>query len=289
MVPFTQILTHPGGAHKDEFLACCVLVTVQRVPIVRREPSPADVADPSVCVVDVGESHDPGRNNFDHHQLPREHPPTCSLSLVLAALGLYDDAREFLEWLETAEWFDARGPFATAEWLGVQRPVLDQLASPIDGALLRRFALQRDVTPGEPLWEIMRVVGQDIVDYVTSLRTRLDYLERHAEFWTLALRDGPADVFFLPRSEPPLDDPSLGIDRFIERRGRAAGVVAIVNPDRRGGGFGLTRFRDNARVDFSRVAREPDVHFAHARGFVAKTTATDPARLKRLLELAGAR
>ena len=31
------ILTHPGSAHKDEFLACCLLVAVHGVPIVRRE------------------------------------------------------------------------------------------------------------------------------------------------------------------------------------------------------------------------------------------------------------
>ncbi len=31
---------------------------------------------------------------------------------------------------------------------------------------------------------------------------------------------------------------------------------------------------------------EPDVHFAHARGFVAKTSAADPLRLSQLLEAA---
>jgi hypothetical protein len=45
----------------------------------------------------------------------------------------------------------------------------------------------------------------------------------------------------------------------------------------------LTRFRDDARVDFTRIAQEPDVHFAHARGFVAKTTATEISRLKELI------
>ena len=34
-----QIVTHPGGAHKDDFLACSVLVHLYQVPIHRREPT----------------------------------------------------------------------------------------------------------------------------------------------------------------------------------------------------------------------------------------------------------
>ena len=78
---FSTILTHPGSAHKDEFLACCVLLAEHPVPIERREPLPNDLADPAVAVVDVGHRHEPALNNFDHHQLAKDHPPTCSLSL----------------------------------------------------------------------------------------------------------------------------------------------------------------------------------------------------------------
>ncbi|HEY1110153.1 MAG TPA: MYG1 family protein [Opitutaceae bacterium] len=286
MIPFHNILTHPGGAHKDEFLACCVLLTVQPVPVVRREPTPAELADAGVCVVDVGHQHEPVRNNFDHHQLPKDHPPTCSLSLVLQALGLYEDALEFHPWLEVAEWFDARGPFATADWLKVDRDTLARLASPIDGALLRRFAASGEIAPGEPLWEIMRDIGADIVGYVRTLGERLSYLEKHAEFWSFALPGGTSEVLFLPRTEPALDDPSLGLDPFIERRGKLESVVATVSPDRRGGGYGLSRFRDAAALDFTRIAQCPDVHFAHARGFVAKTSASTPERLRELLQIA---
>src|SRR5688572_30387862 len=151
MLPFHTLVTHPGGAHKDEFLACCVLLAVQPAPVLRREPTAADLADPAICVVDVGFLHEPAKNNFDHHQLPRDHPPTCSLSLVLQALELYDDARDFFPWLETAEWFDARGPFATADWLGVDRDLLPKLSSPIDGTLLRRFSGSARLVSGEPL------------------------------------------------------------------------------------------------------------------------------------------
>lgn len=286
MTPFHTLLTHPGGAHKDEFLACCVLLTVQAVPIVRREPTAGDLADTNVCVVDVGHAHDPALNNFDHHQLPKDHPPTCSLSLVLQALGLYEDAREFCPWLEVAEWFDARGPFATADWLKVDRDTVGRLASPIDGALLRRFASGTRIEPGEPLSEIMREIGADIVGYVRTLRERLAHLETYAEFWTIELAGRTAEILFLPRTEPALDDPSMGIDQFIERREKLETVIATISPDRRGGGYGLSRFRDAAALDFTRIAQCSDVHFAHARGFVAKTSANTPERLRELLRIA---
>ncbi|MCK5942481.1 MAG: hypothetical protein KAI24_10960, partial [Planctomycetes bacterium] len=63
-------------------------------------------------------------------------------------------------------------------------------------------------------------------------------------------------------------------------------VGALVYPDRRGDGYGLSRYEDDPRLDFQRVAAEPDVRFAHASGFVCKTGATDPARLRELLRAA---
>jgi hypothetical protein len=305
MTPFTTILTHPGSAHKDEFLACCVLLADAPVPIVRREPTEADLADPATAVLDVGHRHEPALNNFDHHQLPDDAAPTCALSLVLQHLGLYTDARAFCEWLEPAEWFDCRGPNTTARWLGIERDIVFKLYSPLDGTLLRRFATATRHAPGEPLWEMMRLVGTDLLDYIRSTRARLTFIGRHAQLWTLeelsAISGQPsADtplpvsglrspvsaaplVLFLPRTDPLPEEPSAQLDRYVTEQGLDARVVALVSPDRRSGGYGLSRHRDHPRLDFTRLKAEPDVHFAHARGFVAKTAATDPKRLRELL------
>ena len=286
MMPFTTILTHPGGAHKDEFLACSVLLAVHPVPILRRESNADDLADINMAVVDVGFCHDPALNNFDHHQLPRDYTPTCALSLVLRHLGLYEDTRAFCEWLEPAEWFDCRGPMDTARWLGVDRDIVRKLNSPIDGTLLRRFAQNTRLAPGDPLWEIMRMIGEDLIGYVRSLRDRLDFIGRHAEIWTLDGVAGAPCALFLPRTDPLPSDPSAGVERYVESQGLGSRVLALISPDRRSGGYGLTRHRDSQRLDFTRISGEPDVHFAHARGFVAKTSATDPQRLRQLVGLA---
>jgi hypothetical protein len=277
-----RILTHPGSSHKDELLACCLLAAVHGVEIVRREPTEADLADPATAVVDVGGEHAPERNNFDHHQFPADHPPVCSLSLVLQHLGLYEDARAFCDWLEPAEWFDTRGPNATAKWLGLDRDTLAKLNSPIDVTLLRRFAKASRLAPGDVIYEMMRFVGQDLIDYLRSLRLRLDFIKAHAELWTV----GEHEILFLPRTEPIPDEPSSGIPRYLEEIGKGKDVVALVYPDRRGGGYGLSRHNDHPAFDFTRIEDEPDVHFAHARGFVAKTSAAEVARLRELLAAA---
>ncbi len=280
---FSKILTHPGGSHKDEFLACCLLMAGNRVAVLRREPTPEDMADPTTAVVDVGHEHAPERGNFDHHQFPKDHPPICALSLVLQHLGVYEDAREFCDWLEPAEWFDTRGPIETARWLGVPRETLFKLNSPIDTTLLRRFAGCSELNPGEPLWEMMCWIGEDLLTYLKTLRARLDEIERVAEFWEIETPKGAFQVIFMPRTEPLADEPSSGLARFIDSKGLGKQIAGLVYPDRRGQGFGLSRHNDHPGLDFTRIENCDDVHFAHARGFVAKTSATERARLRELL------
>jgi hypothetical protein len=275
------ILTHPGSAHKDDFLACCLLIARHGLPVWRRDPLPQDLDDPEILVIDIGGEHDPARGNFDHHQFPADHPPVCSLSLVLQDLGLYEDARAFCEWLEPAEWFDSRGPFATADWLGIDRSLVNRLNSPVDITLLRRFAQKRELEPGDPVWEVMRMVGEDLFMYLRTLRERIDHVATHASVIEVAGEGARVKVLYMPRTDPMPDDPSSGLGRYIEQIG--VKIDGLIYPDRRGAGFGLSRHEDSDRLDFTRIADEADVHFAHARGFVAKTSATDLARLTELV------
>ncbi|MFT5131451.1 MAG: hypothetical protein ACI8W8_005087 [Rhodothermales bacterium] len=277
----SRILTHPGGAHKDDFLACCVLAAQHGVPIERREPTAADLDDLSTCVVDVGDEHAPGRNNFDHHQFPRDHEPICALSLVLQHLGVYEDAKQFCAWMEPAEWFDSRGPVRTAQWLGVERDIVTKLSSPIDVCLLRRFASATRVEPGTTLYELMCWVGADLMEYLRNLREQLAFVSKHVELWTIPAGDSEFRVAFMPRTEPVVNDPSSSLARYVSVEVEGE-VVGLVYPDRRGGGYGLSRLNDDLRLDFTQIDSCEDVHFAHASGFVAKTSAADPARLREL-------
>lgn len=277
------IVTHPGGAHKDDFLACCLLVAKHGVPIERREPEQADLDNAAVLVVDVGGEHEPSRGNFDHHQFPRDHEPICALSLVLQDLGLYEDAKLFCDWLEPAEWFDTRGAGGTAKWLGVERDIITKLNSPIDVTMLRRFAQAKRLESGDLLHEMMRWVGGDLLDYLQTLRERLAYVSNHGELWELEDKGESFHVLFMPRTDPMPAEPSMGLGRYLDSIGKSEEVAGLVYPDRRGPGYGLSRHNDHPRLEFTRIDGEEDVHFAHARGFVAKTSATEKERLKELL------
>ncbi|GAB1487661.1 hypothetical protein MASR2M8_01010 [Opitutaceae bacterium] len=89
------------------------------------------------------------------------------------------------------------------------------------------------------------------------MRVRLDFIGQHAEVWGLELAGHPAKVLFLPRTNPLPDEPSLGMDHFIQSRGLTEQIVGTVYPDRRSTGYGLSRFRDNARLDFTQIATDP--------------------------------
>jgi len=280
------IITHPGAAHKDDFLACAVLLSKFPVSIFRRDPTEEELADLEIAVVDIGHQHDPNLNNYDHHQFARDSDPSCALSLVLQKLGIYEDTKEFCSWLETTEWFDCRGPHETAEWLGVDREAMAKLNSPLDVTMFQAFAKQNEHQPGEPVWEVMKMMGTDLVSYVVNLRSRINQVAEHEEIWELGVEDRAMKVAFVPRTDPPIEDASGGLAWRVKELGLEEEVVAMVYPDSRGQGYGMRRYNDSQIVDFSKLSDEPEVHFTHNRGFIAKTSSTEITRLKELLRLA---
>lgn len=273
-----KIITHPGGAHKDDFLACSLFIYTYGVPVFRKEPTAKELENPRITVLDVGGEHTPEKMNFDHHQYPADYEPTCALSLVLRHLGLYEDARQYCDWLETSEWLDTRGAVKTSKWLGIDRSAMAKLNSPVDITLLRRFAKQDKHEPGQPVYEVMRMIGEDMVQFLKGMRTRIAEIEELSEIWDI---EGKFKVLFIPRREEVTSEQSAGLGRYIESK--APECVAMVYPDRRGTGYGLSRYNDDLRLDFTRVGDFEDVHFAHKAGFIAKSTATETLRLRELL------
>jgi len=278
-----KIITHPGGAHKDEFLACAILLAEHDVPVFRQDPSEEDLLNPEIAVIDIGLRHQPNLHNFDHHQFPRDAKPTCSLSLVLDHYGIYADALNFCPWLEVAEWFDCRGPKDTSEWLGVDRETVGKLNSPLDITLLQAFAKSTQHLPGEPIWELMKMIGEEFLQYIRNLRTRIEEVARVAEVWELHHSEDSFKVMFVPRNQNQIEEVSGAMGWHIKELGLEEEVVAMVYPDSRGEGYGMKRFNDCSEMDFSKIANDPRVRFAHARGFIAKLEPVEVDELKQLL------
>jgi len=283
MASIDLILTHPGGAHKDDLLAVCVLIAKHGAPVVRRDPTDDDLKNPRTAIVDVGGSHEPALSNFDHHHFPREHPPTCALSLVLQDLGVYDEAKHLCPWLEPAEWFDSRGPKKTAAFLEVPRKAISQLNSPVDMTVLRRFGSSSSLAPGETLYEMMRFIGEDLLEYLRVARERIAFVGEHSQRWTLNHNGVAIEAIFLPRTEAGTEEPSVAVENYVRASGLEHIIQVIVYPDRRGSGYGIGRYEDHPRFDFSQLQGEADVHFAHTSGFMCKTTATSVERLQALI------
>ena len=129
----------------------------------------------------------------------------------------------------------------------------------------------------------MRWIGQDLIDFVRSLRARLEFIAQHAEIWELEKEGESFKMLFMPRTDPMPDEPSSGLPRYLDSLGLSKDVAGMIYPDRRGTGYGMSRHNDHPKLEFTRVEECEDVHFAHARGFVAKTSATETARLKELV------
>jgi len=278
-----KIITHPGGAHKDEFLACAILLAEHDVPVLRQDPAEEDLLNPATAVIDIGHRHQPDLYNFDHHQFARDAKPTCSLSLVLDHYGIYGDALNFCPWLEVAEWFDCRGPKDTSEWLGVDRETVGKLNSPLDITLLQAFAKSTQHLPGEPIWELMKMIGEALLQYIRNLRTRIEEVARVAEVWELHHSEDSFKVMFVPRNQNQIEEVSGAMGWHIKELGLEEDVVAMVYPDSRGEGYGMKRFNDCSEMDFSKIANHTSVRFAHARGFIAKVEPVEVGELKQLL------
>lgn len=271
-----RCLTHPGEAHVDDFLSVCVEAAIAadaglELVVERREPTDAELNDPAVVVVDTGMQYDPGRNNYDHHQLPREAEAECALSL-LARHRSWDGESVFeafgaTRWFPTLRVMDSKGPYALAGELGTTNKVVFRLLSPVDRALLAEF--QAETLPVS----LLASVGKRLLDQsVAALRAVNSLSDR-----CLMVEAGGVSGYVLE------DDDTTGTDEWRELR--APGTAFSIVYDNRGPGWALFRYDDDPRINFSRLAGREEVIFAHNGGFIAKTASREEITLERALEL----
>ena len=288
----STIVTHPGSAHRDEFMACCLAIAAGKCGrIERRDSTDEDLNDPNVIVLDQGSRHEPALLNFDHHQFGRDADPACSITLILPYLGIdVEKARSIWGWLEFSELLDSKGPFATAEKLGSTPDALFAGVSPVETTVLRWFEevvwMEDDCAP---LYALMHRIGKEKLDYLAVVVERHERLDREAIVYRggylprqgswesgcdLPSRELPVDVIdatCIPRDENPV----MGLEAWVGTR--VEQTVVTITQDDRGEGLCLFRRNDDPRIDFSMLEGEGGVVFAHKGGFVAKLAAgVDP-------------
>ena len=256
-----KVVVHPGSAHKDDFLSVSVLLaTLDSVAVVyRREATAEDLADRDTYVVDVGMVYDEQFHNFDHHQ-DRRLP--CAFHLVMKYLEQHERAKLMFEWYNHMSMMDVRGPYRTAEHLGIDSGVLFAASSPIDGYILSRFSKLEKLRRGDLFYALMKEFGQDLLAMIERKYQRLERLKEEAQ--VVPVRHLKAVVSTIA------EDPKLSMERYI-RFLNDDRIVMSITPSVRGGGWEMLRLGDHSSVDFRVVADNPEICFVHANGFVAKT------------------
>ncbi|MDX2480670.1 MAG: MYG1 family protein [Desulfuromusa sp.] len=256
-----KIVVHPGSAHKDDFLSVSVLLSAldEVKAVYRREATAEDLADPFTYVVDVGMEYNADKLNFDHHQ---DQALPCAFHLVMKHLGHHERAMLMFEWYGHMSMMDVRGPYRTAEHLGVDTSVLFAASSPIDGYILSRFSQLERLRQGDLFYRLMKEFGEDLLAMIGRKMERLERLKTEA--LVVPVKHLKAIVCTIT------DDPKLSMDRYLRFLDDER-VAMSITPSARGGGWEMLRIGDNINVDFRAVADSPDIRFVHANGFVAKT------------------
>lgn len=256
-----MIITHPGQAHRDDFLSCCLLLAKYGGPIERRDPTSDELADEKIFIVDVGGEYNPLFRNFDHHQFERNHDPVCALTLVMQYMDL---DHSILPWFATTEILDSKGPFQFCSKVGITPDMLETLQSPIEGHMLRMFASFPQWEEDTALCLLMKYIGLSMIEYVEKVSNRITQLEQCTTYY-LPYNDSHIPVLKATVSK---EDPALGVELFCKRL-KTQPVITITCDDR-GPGYCLYRRNDDPRVDFSKIEGAPGVIFAHKNGFIAK-------------------
>jgi len=274
-------VTHKGKAHRDEVLAVGLAlyagVITLTTKVFRRDPTPEELEDPEVLVLDVGERHDPGRQCFDHHQLPRG-TRDCALSLLASHLQVKGrEPLTFHELWSDRPWYrftvglDSLGPFVVAKELGLEE-LPPELNSPFELTILDAAENSSEFDEVVKLMAFQTIGGR--VEDALKMRDRLTWLQQNAELLVI----NGVNILLIGA------DDTFGVNEYRSRLlAEGVEIAASVSHDDRGTGFALYRFADHPRVDFSRIEGDTGVLFAHKGGFIAKTHGRNLDDARRLL------
>lgn len=263
-----KIITHKGGAHRDEFLACSMLLAIYPSlnQIVRRDPTTAEIDSHDVFKVDVGMRLDKATRNYDHHQDLAS--PAAFVLVAKHELGWdIELAKAIFPWFQLSSDLDTLGPNKAAALHGMTTEGLLAALSPLEGAMLEGFAYAE----GRPVEDVsqecisqMRSLGRRLVNQYHDVGKRLERLEKEACFPTVAGVTGIYHSF--------ADRPALSMDLFHREQELLRGTIHFsITPDDRGEGLTLYRYNDSPKLNFAKLEGNPLVKFAHKGGFIAKT------------------
>ncbi len=258
------IITHPGSAHLDDFLSCCLVVNKSGniKKIKRKEPDKAEIKDPAIWKLDVGERLDPEIKCFDHHQDGMNEE--CTLSLLLKNWGLWSIANEVHKWLNIVVVNDTKGPKEVTKQLKISFKAMGALDSFVERTILDLFKKQKEIKKESLLFSLMEIIGQNFFALIDEYATVMEKVNEKLEYKTI---NGVQSIFCyegLTHSSTLL---RIIRDKMIEKWPNLKGGIAVYPNKRVKGTIALRRYDDDERVNFSRISNYDKVVYSHPAGF----------------------
>ncbi|MFC2006772.1 MYG1 family protein [Chloroflexota bacterium] len=243
------IITHPGTAHFDEVAAVSLILATfadTEFRIERRDPILAELDNPDVWVIDIGNRYEPDKCNFDHHQ-----DADCQAAFVLVAeyLGLLE-TMSIMPWWYFKDSVDRFGPGKSSIKYNAGDDLVNR--NPVEIWLIASFASEPEAS-----LPLLKAFGSHIIKAARILKSQINYWKTRSR---LVIAGVPAMI------GETLE--SAGLEEF--RRLNENPPDIVISLDRRGKGWRLFRY-DGTPVDFSLVSDRPEIAFAHKSGFMAKT------------------
>jgi len=243
------IITHPGSAHFDELTAISLILAVYtdvKFRVERREPTPAELDNPDIWVVDIGFRHEPEKHNFDHHQ-----SLDCPASFVLLAeyLGLAE-TMSVMTWWNFKDEVDRFGPVKSSLKYHAGDDLVNR--NPIESWLAEKFANEPEVC-----LPLLKSFGITLIESARMLKSQIDFWKSSTR---LVIAGVPAMIGETRES--------AGLAEF--RRLDKNPPDIVISLDRTGNGWRLFRY-DGTPVNFSLISDCKEIDFAHKSGFLAKT------------------
>ena len=287
-----KIIVHGGNAHLDEFVASAEALVARHwcwdyanesldkvaaeTVIERRDPTPTELANPEVIVLDVGGQLDDTKSNYDHHQLPRG-SRDCAMTLFAKCVKLpgrkgtlFDAMRRLYPWYETRAMLDSNGPFATAKEKGVEWGTVASFMGPFEDLFLDAFIHAAPLARAQ----VVLPFAKDILAKIEAECRVVANLEH----WVTAQG---VEVIDFTKADPA--DVDVVSDAMLAP---VPNGVAIFR-DKRGPGYALLRIKDDPRIDFSRTKDMTCMAFCHVNGFYATTKEPAPVSRSLLADIIG--
>jgi hypothetical protein len=274
-----KIITHDGQAHQDDVLSSSLVIFKYNITeIIRGKPTKEEINNPKIWKLDVGNKLNPDINQIDHHHKKMD---DCTLSLLLKHWGIWKKAKKVHNWLENIRIIDTKGVHKVAEFYNIPTSTISKFHSFIDRCVLKLFEERKTIKKGEPLFELLRFIGQEFFKQIDNYFKMVSFVEENAEIDTI--------------KEVPIikcinTEPNNSLYRALSEKKRELwgfGGLVITQNDRNEDEINVRRYNNDRRINFLKLNKfkhDKNIVFIHPNNFIGVFKKMSDYELKQYLK-----